>query len=474
MRVVGKIFQWQNNSMPGDFIPSVIKFNSILRIKYCLIYLQAINKCMYQALIDKKEKLAVIGLGYVGLPIALEFAKKISVIGFDISSKRIEMMKQDIDPSNELGKEAFEGCDITFTDSLDVLREAKFFIVAVPTPVDDHNVPDLKPVKKASETVGKVIKKGDYVVFESTVYPGCTEEDCLPIVEKLSGLKNVTDFKSGYSPERINPGDKKHTLATIVKVVSGCDAESLETIAKVYELVVKAGVHRASSIKVAEAAKIIENTQRDLNIALMNELSIIFDKMGINTYEVLEAAGTKWNFLKFYPGLVGGHCIGVDPYYLTYKASELGYNSRVILAGRYINDNMSLLVARRVVRHIISNVSDVKSAKVLVMGATFKENVSDIRNSKVADVVKELKEFFLNVDVVDPHADSGELHHEYGFTLADNVGKDYDAVIVTVCHEPYANLDEKYFTSITKPHALIADLKGTYRGKIKSRPYWSF
>jgi UDP-N-acetyl-D-glucosamine/UDP-N-acetyl-D-galactosamine dehydrogenase len=474
MRVVGKIFQWQNNSMLGDFIPSVIKFNSILRIKYCLIYLQAINKCMYQALIDKKEKLAVIGLGYVGLPIALEFAKKISVIGFDISSKRIEMMKQDIDPSNELGKEAFEGCDITFTDSLDVLREAKFFIVAVPTPVDDHNVPDLKPVKKASETVGKVIKKGDYVVFESTVYPGCTEEDCLPIVEKLSGLKNVTDFKSGYSPERINPGDKKHTLATIVKVVSGCDAESLETIAKVYELVVKAGVHRASSIKVAEAAKIIENTQRDLNIALMNELSIIFDKMGINTYEVLEAAGTKWNFLKFYPGLVGGHCIGVDPYYLTYKASELGYNSRVILAGRYINDNMSLLVARRVVRHIISNVSDVKSAKVLVMGATFKENVSDIRNSKVADVVKELKEFFLNVDVVDPHADSGELHHEYGFTLADNVGKDYDAVIVTVCHEPYANLDEKYFTSITKPHALIADLKGTYRGKIKSRPYWSF
>ena len=429
---------------------------------------------MYQELIDKKEKLAVIGLGYVGLPIALEFAKKISVIGFDISSKRIEMMKQGIDPSNELTKEAFEGCDITFTDSLDVLREAKFFIVAVPTPVDEHNVPDLKPVKRASETVGKVIKKDDYVVFESTVYPGCTEEDCLPIIEKLSGLKNVTDFKLGYSPERINPGDKKHTLATIVKVVSGCDAESLETIAKVYELVVKAGVHKASSIKVAEAAKIIENTQRDLNIALMNELSIIFDKMGINTYEVLEAAGTKWNFLKFYPGLVGGHCIGVDPYYLTYKASELGYNSRVILAGRYINDNMAFMVARRIVRHIISNVSDVKSAKVLVMGATFKENVSDIRNSKVADVVKELKEFFLNVDVVDPHADGEELEHEYGFGLADGVGKEYDAVIVTVCHEPYANLDGNYFASITKPHALIADLKGVYRGKIKNRAYWSF
>ncbi|HEU4633497.1 MAG TPA: nucleotide sugar dehydrogenase [Flavisolibacter sp.] len=429
---------------------------------------------MYQQLVDKKEKLAVIGLGYVGLPIALEFARKISVIGFDINAKRIELMKQGIDPSNELDKEAFEGCDITFTNSLEVLREARFFIVAVPTPVDEHNVPDLTPVKKASETIGKVIKKGDYVVFESTVYPGCTEEDCLPIIEKTCGLKNVTDFKLGYSPERINPGDKKHTLASIIKVVSGCDKESLDTIAKVYELVVKAGVHRASSIKVAEAAKIIENTQRDLNIALMNELSIIFDKMDINTYEVLEAAGTKWNFLKFSPGLVGGHCIGVDPYYLTYKASELGYNSRVILAGRYINDNMSNYVARKVVRHIISNVTDVKSSKVLVMGATFKENVSDIRNSKVADVVKELQEFFLNVDVVDPHADSEELKHEYGFGLAEGIGKDYDAVIVTVCHEPYADLDDAYFSSITKPHAIIADLKGIYRGKVKSRNYWSF
>ena len=429
---------------------------------------------MFQELIDKKEKLAVIGLGYVGLPIALEFARKVSVIGFDINAKRIDMMKQGIDPSNELDKKDFEGCEIEFTNSLDVLREARFFIVAVPTPVDEHNVPDLTPVKKASETIGKVIKKGDYVIFESTVYPGCTEEDCLPIIEKLSGLANRLDFKSGYSPERINPGDKKHTLSSIIKVVSGCDEESLETIAKVYELVVKAGVHKASSIKVAEAAKIIENTQRDLNIALMNELSIIFDKMGINTYEVLEAAGTKWNFLKFSPGLVGGHCIGVDPYYLTYKASELGYNSRVILAGRYINDNMSLYVARKVVRHIISNVSDVKSARVLVMGATFKENVSDIRNSKVADVVKELKEFFLNVDVVDPHADSEELKHEYGFGLADGIGKDYDAVIVTVCHEPYADLDDAYFASFTKPNALIADLKGIYRGKVKNRNYWSF
>ena len=429
---------------------------------------------MYQDLIERKEKLAVIGLGYVGLPIALEFARRIPVIGFDINESRIELMRQGIDPSNELEKEAFAGCDIQFTHCLEELKEARFFIVAVPTPVDGHNVPDLTPVKKASETIGKVIKKGDYVVFESTVYPGCTEEDCLPIIEKLSGLKAGRDFKIGYSPERINPGDKKHTLPNIIKVVSGCDEESLDTIAKVYEIVVKAGVHRASSIKVAEAAKIIENTQRDLNIALMNELSIIFDKMGINTYEVLEAAGTKWNFLKFFPGLVGGHCIGVDPYYLTYKASELGYNSRVILAGRYINDNMSSYVAKKVVRHIIANVPDVKRAKVLVMGATFKENVSDIRNSKVADVVRELQEFFLNVDVVDPHADSEELKHEYGFGLADGVGKDYDAVIVTVCHEPYATLDEDYFASITKPHAVIADLKGIYRGKINQRNYWSF
>lgn len=428
---------------------------------------------MYQELINKKEKLAVIGLGYVGLPIALEFAKKISVIGFDINAKRVEMMKQGMDPSNELEKEAFNGCDIVFTDSLDVLREAKFFIVAVPTPVDEHNVPDLTPVKKASETIGKVIKKGDYVVFESTVYPGCTEEDCLPVIEKLSGLKNIADFKLGYSPERINPGDKTHTLAKIIKVVSGCDAESLEQIAKVYELVVEAGVHKASSIKVAEAAKIIENTQRDLNIALMNELSIIFGMMNINTYEVLEAAGTKWNFLKFQPGLVGGHCIGVDPYYLTYKASELGYDAEVILAGRNINDNMAKHVAKSVVQHIIKNSGDVKSAKVLVKGATFKENVSDIRNSKVADVVKALKSYYVNVDVEDPYADSAELNHEYGFGLTEKTGNDYDAVIVTVPHNEYKELDDQYFSGITKPHGLVADLKGIYRNRITNRTYWS-
>ena len=283
---------------------------------------------MYQELVQKKQKLAVIGLGYVGLPIALEFAKKIEVIGFDINADRVKMMQNRIDPSKELEASAFDGCNIEFTNDLAVLKEATFFIVAVPTPVDEHNVPDLIPVIRASETIGKVIKKGDYVVYESTVYPGCTEEDCVPVIEKLSGLKMVTDYKIGYSPERINPGDKEHTITTITKVVSGCCDESLNEIAKVYELVVKAGVHRASSIKVAEAAKIIENTQRDLNIALMNELSIIFDKMNINTFEVLEAAGTKWNFLRFQPGLVGGHCIGVDPYYLTYKSKELGMTVR--------------------------------------------------------------------------------------------------------------------------------------------------
>lgn len=428
---------------------------------------------MYQDLLDKKKKLAVIGLGYVGLPIALEFAKKLKVVGFDINAKRVEMMRNKIDPSQELESSAFEGCDIEFTNDLNVLRQANFFIVAVPTPVDEHNVPDLVPVTRASETIGKVIKKGDYVVFESTVYPGCTEEDCLPIIEKLSGLKNITDFKSGYSPERINPGDKEHTLASIVKVVSGCDAESLDLIAKVYELVVKAGVHKASSIKVAEAAKIIENTQRDLNIALMNELSIIFDKIGINTFEVLEAAGTKWNFLRFQPGLVGGHCIGVDPYYLTYKSKELGYDSQVILAGRVINDGMAGYVAKKVLQYIIQHNGNIKNAKVLVMGATFKENVSDIRNSKVADVVKELKSYSLNVDITDPYADSAELKHEYGFELTTQPANDYDAVIVTVPHREYKDMDDAYFAAITKPDALIADLKGIYRGKISSRNYWS-
>jgi UDP-N-acetyl-D-galactosamine dehydrogenase len=429
---------------------------------------------MYSELIERRAKLAVIGLGYVGLPIALEFARKISVIGFDINGKRVEMMREGIDPSNELSKDAFEGCDITFTNSFEVLREARFFVVAVPTPVDAHNVPDLVPVQRASETIGKVIKKGDYVIFESTVYPGCTEEDCIPIIEKISGLRFCEDFKVGYSPERINPGDKEHTLATIIKVVSGCDAESLEEIAKVYELVVKAGVHKASSIKVAEAAKVIENTQRDVNIALMNELSIIFDRMGINTYEVLDAASTKWNFLKFQPGLVGGHCIGVDPYYLTYKAAELGFNSRVILSGRYINDNMGNYLSKKILQHVIANSDNVKQSKVLVMGATFKENVSDIRNSKITDVIKTLQSYHINVFVHDPNADSHEMEEEYGIHLTANLENDYDAVVISVPHAEYTKFDDEYFKSITKDQALIADIKGTYRGKVTSREYWSF
>lgn len=425
---------------------------------------------MYQDLVEKKAKLAVIGLGYVGLPIALEFAKKISVIGFDINKKRIEMMQNNIDPSKEVSKDEFTNRDITFTDELAILKQASFFIVAVPTPVDKYNVPDLRPLIGASETVGKVLKQGDYVVYESTTYPGCTEEDCLPVLEKISGLKVVQDFKIGYSPERINPGDKKNTLKTVIKVVSGCDEESLRNIANTYELVVDAGVHKASSIKVAEATKIVENTQRDLNIALMNELSMIFDRVGINTYEVIEAAGTKWNFLKFQPGLVGGHCIGVDPYYLTHKAAALGYESKVISSSRYINDDMAKYVARKIITHVLRNSNN---PKVLVKGVTFKENVSDIRNSKIVDTVKELLAFNIKVDVEDPYAVAEEVHEEYGLHLKKLPDNDYDAVIITVPHLPYRELDDAHFASITKGHALIADLKGIYRNKIINRKYWS-
>ncbi len=425
---------------------------------------------MYKELVEKKTKLAIIGLGYVGLPIALEFAKQISVIGFDINSKRVEMLRSGIDPSNEMTKKDFENCDIVFTDSLEDLKEAGFFIVAVPTPVDQYNVPDLRPVTSASEAIGKVIRKGGYVVFESTVYPGCTEEDCVPVIEAVSGLKVGIDFKIGYSPERINPGDKVHTISNIIKLVSGCDAESLEVIAKTYELIVKAGVHRTSSIKVAEASKIIENTQRDLNIGFMNELSIMFDKIGINTYEVLEAAGTKWNFLKFQPGLVGGHCIGVDPYYLTYKAAALGYDSKVISSSRYINDDMAKYVARKIITHVLQNSSE---PKVLVKGVTFKENVSDIRNSKIIDTVKELLLFNIQVDVEDPYAETEEVHKEYGLNLVKKPANDYDAVVITVPHKDYLVLEEDYFTSITKPKALVYDLKGIYRNKITKRKYAS-
>jgi UDP-N-acetyl-D-galactosamine dehydrogenase len=427
---------------------------------------------IYKDIIDGKSAIAVIGLGYVGLPIALAFAKKCKVIGFDINEKRVAMMRKGIDPSQELSKKDFEGCDISFTASLDELKKAKFFIIAVPTPIDEHNLPDLKPLVGASTSVGKVLKKGDYVVYESTVYPGCTEEDCIPVLEQHSKLKFKKDFKVGYSPERINPGDKEHTITKILKVVSGCDAESLEEISKVYEIIVEPGTHKASSIKVAEAAKIIENTQRDVNIALMNELSIIFSRLGINTYDVLEAAGTKWNFLKFYPGLVGGHCIGVDPYYLTYKAEELGYHARVINSGRYVNDSMGFYVAKNLVKKIIAAGKNISKSKVLVMGATFKEDVSDIRNSKVADIVKELKSFSVKVDVVDPHADSEELKHEYGFGLS-KLGKDYDGIIVAVNHKEYKVLNEKYFKTILGNKGVLVDIKGMYRGKIKGTTYWS-
>ncbi len=428
---------------------------------------------MYQSLINKEKKIAVVGLGYVGLPLALELAAHMQVIGFDINSKRIAMMQRNEDPSKEVDAEMFAGRDIIYTDDVNLLKEASFFIVTVPTPVDDYKVPDLTPLQKASETVGKVLKKGDYVIYESTTYPGCTEEDCMPLLEQFSGLKGKVDFKIGYSPERINPGDKHHTLSNTTKIVSGCDAESLEVIASVYESVVKVGVHKAPNIKVAEAAKIIENAQRDLNISLMNELSMIFDRVGINTFDVVEAAGTKWNFHKYTPGLVGGHCIGVDPYYLTYKAQQLGYNSKVIASGRFVNDEMPRYVAKKIIQHIIKNAPNAATAKVLVLGATFKEDVSDIRNSKVADMVKELLEYNVAVDFVDPHADAADVKHEYGLNIAPVIEMGYDAIVLAVAHQDYKHFTEDYFLSISNEHAMFADLKGIYRNKISKLKYWS-
>lgn len=428
---------------------------------------------MYRELTEKKNTLAVIGLGYVGLPIALAFARKLKVIGFDISESRVEMMRNGQDPSNELDAEEFEGCDIHFTADPEELRDAQFYVVAVPTPVDEFRVPDLTPLQKASTTLGKVLNQGDYVVYESTVFPGCTEEVCQPILEELSGLKLGEGFKLGYSPERINPGDKVHTLQNVVKVASGSDPDSAEEIAKTYELVVDAGVHRAPSIKVAEAAKIIENTQRDLNIALMNELSKIFEKMDINTFDVIEAAGTKWNFLKFQPGLVGGHCIGVDPYYLTYKAMQLGYTPQIILSGRRVNDGMSAYVARNTVMMVLEEGRSIQNGNILVMGATFKENVTDIRNSKVVDVVNTLKTYHCNVDVVDPYASSEEVEHEYGFKLKDTPGDNYDAIIVCVNHKEYLELDEQWFQDRSAGKGIFVDVKGVYKSRINKMKYWS-
>jgi len=428
---------------------------------------------MFNKLTKKETKLSVIGLGYVGLPIALEFAKQIKVIGFDIKPERIDLMKKGIDPSKELTSDAFKNSDIVFTSDPSELKSASFHIIAVPTPTTKNNLPDLTPVLKASETVGRVLKKGDYVVYESTVYPGCTEEDCVPVLERYSELKCGKDFKVGFSPERINPGDTNHTLTKIVKVTSGCDAESAENIARIYELIIKAGVHRASSIKVAESAKIIENTQRDINIAFMNELSIIFNRLGVNTYEVLEAAGTKWNFLKFYPGLVGGHCIGVDPYYLSFKAKALGYHPQMIDSGRFVNDSMGGYIGKQTVKKIIACGKNLKGCRVLVMGITFKEDVTDIRNSKVMDIVNELKDFGISVDIIDPGAGKHEVKEEYQIDLKDKPTGKYDAVILAVSHKEYLKLDESYFTPLLNKDGLIVDVKGVLRGKIKNNPYWS-
>jgi UDP-N-acetyl-D-glucosamine/UDP-N-acetyl-D-galactosamine dehydrogenase len=428
---------------------------------------------MYNKLIRKKTRLSVIGLGYVGLPIALEFAKKIKVVGFDIKNDRLKLMKKGIDPSNELSPENFNNTDIIFTSDPNDLREASFHIIAVPTPTNIYNLPDLGPVLKASETVGKILKKGDYVVYESTVYPGCTEEDCIPVLEKFSRLKFGKDFKVGFSPERINPGDHNHTLTRIIKVTSGCDPEAAENIAKTYELIIKAGVYRASSIKVAEAAKIIENTQRDINIAFMNELSLIFNRLGINTFEVLEAAGTKWNFLKFYPGLVGGHCIGVDPYYLSFKAKSLGYHPQMIDSGRFINDSMGRYIGKQTVKKIIATGKNPNDARVLIMGITFKEDVTDIRNSKVVDIIAELTEFGVSVDVIDPGASAHEVLEEYRIELKKKPSGKYEAVILAVCHKQYLKLKEEWFAPLLSKNGILVDVKGVLRGRIKDLTYWS-
>lgn len=419
---------------------------------------------LYEKLIKKEEKLSLVGLGYVGMPIAVAFSKKIDVIGFDLNQKKIELYQNGIDPTREVGNEAIAACAVDFTSDAERLREAKFHIVAVPTPVNPDHTPDLTPVEGASRILGQNLTKGSVVVFESTVYPGVTEEICVPILEKESGLTCGVDFKIGYSPERINPGDKVHRLETITKIVSGMDEETLDTIAKVYELVVAAGVHRAQSIKVAEAAKVIENSQRDINIAFMNELSIIFNKMGIDTKSVLAAAGTKWNFLKFFPGLVGGHCIGVDPYYLTYKAEQLGYHSQIILSGRRINDDMGKYVAESLVKNLIKADIPVKGARVIILGFTFKENCPDTRNTKVIDIVKELQEYGISPLITDPVADYAEAEREYGITFAkEDELKDADAVILAVSHKEYETLTMQQidgFYAANGRQKVLSDIKG--------------
>ena len=425
-----------------------------------------------------KEKIAVIGLGYVGLPLAVLLDKKFNVIGFDINSKRIEELKKGYDRTREVEKEKLEKSSIQFTDNPEKISQAKVIIITVPTPIDQHNIPDLKPIKSATKTVGKFMKKGSIVVYESTVYPGLTEEECVPILEKESGLKWKKDFNVGYSPERVNPGDKLHTIDKIKKVVAGDTPKTTEFLSQLYGSVITAGIHKAPDIKTAEAAKVIENTQRDLNIALMNELSMIFNKMGIDTKSVLEAASTKWNFLRFEPGLVGGHCIGVDPYYLTFKAQAIGYHPEIILAGRRINDYMGKFVAENTVKKLIKAGKAVKGSKVLILGLTFKENISDIRNTKVIDVYNELKEYGIDVFVHDPFAYPDEVKKEYGIELLDNIEKErpYDAVIVAVKHEPFVEeLDFQRYKKIMGENPVLIDIKGLYnkeKAKKEGFLYW--
>jgi UDP-N-acetyl-D-glucosamine/UDP-N-acetyl-D-galactosamine dehydrogenase len=393
---------------------------------------------LFEKIKNREEKISLVGLGYVGMPIAVAFAKKVDVIGFDVNKPKIELYNNGIDPTKEVGNDVIKNTTVEFTSDESRLREAKFHIVAVPTPVRDDHTPNLNPIESASRTLGRNLTKGSIVIFESTVYPGVTEDICVPILENESGLKCGIDFKVGYSPERINPGDKVHRLETIIKVVAGQDKETLDIAAKVYELVVEAGVHKAASIKVAEAAKVIENSQRDINIAFMNELSIIFNKMDIDTKAVLEAAGTKWNFLNFSPGLVGGHCIGVDPYYLTYKAEQMGYHSQIILSGRKINDDMGKYVAESTVKKMIKANKQINGAKVAIFGVTFKENCPDVRNTKVVDVIKELEEYGVDVKVVDPQADKEDLWREYRINLCEVEDiKEMDAVIFAVPHDEF-------------------------------------
>lgn len=454
---------------------------------------------IYGELMEGRVKLAVVGLGYVGLPLALEFARFVDVVGVDVDEALVAKLWKGVDPNGEISADSFAGRRISFTTNPAELKGARFIVVAVPTPVDRHNKPDLSPLLSATKSVGKYLKRGDVVVYESTVYPGCTEEECIPVLESLSGLKCGVDFKVGYSPERINPGDTEHSLQNTVKIVSGCDGETLDLVARVYELVVKAGVHRAPAMKVAEAAKIIENTQRDVNIALMNELSILFNRMGINTYDVLKAAGTKWNFLPFTPGLVGGHCIGVDPYYLVHKAAALKYHTQMVASGRFVNDSMGGYIAKQTVKRLLGArvVSGAAGAapsgagpggtaagaaapaasraglRVLVLGFTYKENVSDIRNTRVADIVNELQSYNLQVDVVDPKADGSEVLDEYGIVLAPKAEGVYDAVILAVAHKEYKEMGVDGLSALIADGGLFVDVRGLFREMEERFMYWS-